>query len=208
MTQNRFIPLHSTQSGAIPTASGMFVGELAVNTADGKLFTRHGNQVIALNDTTNLISSSQQIVSSIQGQVISPSAVTSSFYGQLEGNKIVLNTATSSISTTVSSSVKSGIFNATEVVDPPIPVSSFSGVSVEYTAQRTGAARSGMLLASWSGSTVSYTDFSNADVGDTQDLSFNFIKSGNNILLRAYSVGSGSGTWTVQFLYKMFPNLL
>lgn len=207
MTQNRYISLHSTQSGAVPTASGMYVGELAVNTADGKLFTRHDDQVVALNDTTNFVSSSQQIVDSIDGQIITPSQVTSSFSGQLTGNKVTITTATSS-STIISSSLKSGIFAATEVVDPPISVSSFAGVSVDYTAQRPGANRSGVLLASWSGSNVTYTDISNTDVGDTSDLSFNFIKAGNDILLRAYSLGSGSGTWTVQFLFKMFPNLM
>lgn len=207
MTQNRYISIHSTQSGAIPTASALYVGEIAVNTADGKLYTRHDNVVVALNDTANFVSSSQQIISSIQGQVISPAAVTSSFYGELEGNKVVLATFTSA-STTISSSIKSGIFNATEAIDPPIPISYFSGVSVDYTAQRVGGVRSGILLASWSGSSVTYTDISNTDVGDTWDLSFNFIKAGDDVLLRAYSLGSGSGTWTVQFLFKMFPNLM
>lgn len=207
MTQNRYISIHSTQSGAIPTASALYVGELAVNTADGKLFTRHGNQVVALNDTTNFVSSSQQIVNSINGQVITPSQVTSSFSGPLTGNKVTITTAISS-STIISSSIKSGIFAATEVVDPPIPISSFAGVSVDYTAQRPGGNRSGVLLASWGDSEVTYTDISNTDVGDTSDLSFNFIKAGDDILLRAYSQGLGSGTWTVQFLFKMFPNLL
>jgi hypothetical protein len=207
MTQNRFIPLHSTQSGAIPTASGMFVGELAVNTADGKLFTRHEDQVVALNDTTNFVSSSQQILDVINGSQIIPVSVTSSFFGPTEGNKVVLTTTTSA-TTIISSSIKSGIFNATEVVDPPIPMVEFSGVSVEYTAQRETAVRSGILLASWSGSSVTYTDVSNTDVGDSSDLSFNFVKIDNNILLRAYSQGIGAGTWTVQFLFKMFPNLL
>ena len=94
------------------------------------------------------------------------------------------------------------------MIDPPIPSITFRGVSVEYNAQRVGSSRSGILLASWTDSEISYTDVSNTDVGDTADLSFNFIRVGGDILLRAYSEGIGSGDWTVQFLFKMFPNLL
>ena len=50
MPQNRFIPLFSTQSGAIPTASALYEGELAVNIADGRLFTRSGSSVVLLNN--------------------------------------------------------------------------------------------------------------------------------------------------------------
>jgi hypothetical protein len=49
MPHNRFIPLFSTQSGAVPTASALYQGELAINIADGKLFTRSGSRVIQLN---------------------------------------------------------------------------------------------------------------------------------------------------------------
>lgn len=110
--------------------------------------------------------------------------------------------------TIMSSSVKTGIYAATEIIDPPMSTTQFSAASIEYNAQRTGAIRSGVLLASWINGDISYTDISNADVGDTTDLSFNFIKVDDNILLRANSLGSGTGDWTVQVLFKMFPNLL
>lgn len=43
------ITKHSTTSGDTPAASGLAVGELAVNVADGKLFTKNGsNEVIAV----------------------------------------------------------------------------------------------------------------------------------------------------------------
>ena len=140
-----------------------------------------------------LVSSSQQIT-----------ALTAS----LNTNQIAVTTATASISTIISSSVKRGIYSATEQIEPYIPSDIFSGVSIEYNAQRIGSIRSGIILASWSGSDVSFTDVSNTDVGETYDLSFNFIKAGSDIILRANSLGSGSGDWTVQFLFKMFPNLL
>lgn len=50
MPANRFIPLFSSQSGAVPTASFLYEGELALNIADARLFTRSGSSVILLND--------------------------------------------------------------------------------------------------------------------------------------------------------------
>jgi hypothetical protein len=139
---------------------------------------------------------------------VTTSITGSSFVGKLATTQIAVTTATASISTIISSSVKRGIFSATEQIEPYIPSDVFSGVSIEYNAQRIGSVRSGIILASWSGSDISFTDVSNADMGETYDLSFNFIKVGSDIILRANSLGSGSGDWTVQFLFKMFPNLL
>ena len=151
-----------------------------------------------------LVSSSQQIVEGINNQIITPAQVTAS----IQSNTIAVSTNSPNTNTIISSSVKSGIFNATEILEPAIPIDKFIGTSVEYTAQRETAVRSGFLIASWSGSSITYTDVSNADVGDTSDLSFNFIRVGDMALLRAYSAGIGSGAWTVQVLFKMFPNLL
>lgn len=155
-----------------------------------------------------VVSSSQQIVEGLVGQRITLTDVTASLQGTLDTPQITVNTNDSTVNTIISSSVKSGIFNATEIMDPPFPTNKYSGVLVEYVAQRDTALRAGNLYASWSGSTISYTDVSNADVGDTTDLSFNFIRVDNDILLRAYSSGIGSGEWTVQCLFKMFPNLI
>jgi hypothetical protein len=116
--------------------------------------------------------------------------------------------ANDAVATIISSSVTSGVFNATEIIDPPFSVTEYSGVLVDYVAQRASGIRAGSVYGSWSGSNIAYTDISNTDVGDTSDLSFNFIRVGDNILLRAYSLGSGSGAWNIQCLFKMFPNLL
>lgn len=146
------------------------------------------------------VSSSQQVVTAIDNQNIAPAEVTV--------DQLNISTNVPQVSTTVSSSLKSGIYAATEIIYPPISAINFRGVSVEYNAQRISGTRSGILLASWTDDNISYTDVSNTEIGDTDDLSFNFIRSGNDILLRAYSAGIGVGDWTVQFLFKMFPNLL
>lgn len=208
MTQNRFIPLHSLVAGAVPTASGLYQGELALNLADGRIYTRSGSSILVLNETEGFFSSSQQIdVEEIPGiNDFARRTESNTFQGTQEiTGSIIFNGA----SVEVSSSMKSGIFNATELVDPLISATKYSGISIEYTAQRANAIRSGIILASWSGSTITHTDVSNTEIGDdTNDLSFNFVRIGDDIRLRAYSQGLGSGEWTVQFLFKMFPNLM
>ena len=57
MAFNRFVPLYSTQSGAVPTASALVEGELAINIADGKLYTRSGSNIVLL-AASQLISAS------------------------------------------------------------------------------------------------------------------------------------------------------
>jgi hypothetical protein len=208
MTQNRFIPLHSLVAGAVPTASGLYQGELALNLADGRIYTRSGSAILVLNETEGFFSSSQQIdVEDIPGiEDFARRTESNSFHGTQEiTGSLVFNGA----SVEVSSSKKSGIFNATELIEPLIPATRYSGVSIEYTAQRTNAIRSGIILASWKGSEITHTDVSNTEIGDDiNDLSFNFVRIGDDIRFRAYSQGLGSGEWTVQFLFKMFPNLM
>lgn len=104
-------------------------------------------------------------------------------------------------------SINSGVFGATEDVRPYISTADYSGTIIEYVAQRPGATRIGTVLATWSGSNVVFTDVSSADIGDTNDISFAFIQSGSFFKLRVNSGGSGSGAWTVQSLFKLFPNL-
>jgi len=107
----------------------------------------------------------------------------------------------------ITGSVTTAVFDETALIDPVISSINFSGATVEYTAQRPNAVRTGTLMASWSGSSITFTDISNSDIGETGDLSFNFVKIEDDIRLRAYSLGSGSGTWTIHCMFKLFPNL-
>jgi hypothetical protein len=118
------------------------------------------------------------------------------------------NVNSGTTNTVIVSSITSGIYDETRVLEPPLPVDNYVGANIEYLAQREGAVRAGVILTSWSGSSVTYTDVSNTDVGDTSDLSFNVIKTNGDIRLRAYSVGSGSDAWTIQVLYKLFSSLI
>ena len=198
MPANRFIPLYNSQYGAIPTASAMYDGELAVNISDGKLYTKSGSAIVALNDYTNFVSSSTQVVGLLVNQDIQPRSVESSEFKMDAGT----------VSITFTGSINTGIFGATEYVQPYISTTQYSGMTVEYLAQRPGACRMGIIMASWlNTASVTFTDISTTDIGDTRDISFMFLSSSNELRLRVNSAGSGSGAWTVQSLFKLFPNL-
>ena len=213
MATNRFIPLISTVPGAVPTASALYQGEVAINVADGLIFTRSGSSILVLNefDKSNLISSSQQVLDIINNSTITPylvssSAFAGSFTGSIETSQIKVTAGGFNLH--ISTSVATGIFGETRLIDPPMSNTQFAGASIDYTAQRPNNLRAGTIISSWSGSSIAYTDISSTDVGNTEDLSFNLISIGNDVRLRAYSAGSGSGAWSIQFLFKLFPNLL
>ena len=200
MPANRFIPLVSSQSGAVPTASALFPGELALNIADGRLFTRSGSAILLLNDIQipgGTVSASAQVIGYISGSDITPHKVETTEFKLNAGN----------VSLTFTGSVNTGIFGATEYVLPFIPTSSYIGTTVEYAASRPGGIRIGILLAGWSGSNTTVTDISSTDVGDTSDIRFSLIQDSGYIKLRVESLGSGSYPWTVQSLFKLFPSL-
>jgi hypothetical protein len=97
---NRFIPLISSQPGAIPTASGLYNGELALNIADARLYTRSGSDILVLNETKDFVSSSQQVVDLIAGQNITPATINageitgSTFTGSFTGDGTGLTNVT------------------------------------------------------------------------------------------------------------------
>jgi len=102
MPANRFIPLVSSQSGAVPTASGLFPGELALNIADGKLFTRSGSAILLLNDMNlpgGIPTSSAQIVGYISGSTITPHSVQSDEF-KLKAGNVSLNISSTDVGDT------------------------------------------------------------------------------------------------------------
>jgi hypothetical protein len=106
-------------------------------------------------------------------------------------------------------SITTGLFGVSADIEPAIPLNKYSGASIEYIAQRNGATRMGYILSAWlDSSSISFTEVSNADVGDTTDLTFSFLATNGDFRLRANSAGIGSGTWTIQCMFKLFPNLI
>lgn len=57
MSERKYIQhYHSTTSGSVPAAEDLLVGEIAINVADGKIYTKNeNNEVITLNEKQDLI---------------------------------------------------------------------------------------------------------------------------------------------------------
>ena len=126
--------------------------------------------------------------------------------GSVISDEFKLNAGTVSIVFT--GSINQGIFGVTEYVQPFISTTEYSGMTVEYLAQRPGACRMGIIMASWlDTASIVFTDISTTDIGDTSDITFRFLSSSNELRLRVNSNGTGTGAWTVQSLFKLFPNL-
>ena len=106
-------------------------------------------------------------------------------------------------------STQMGILGTTANLGPPIPTASFLGANIDYSAFRSGSCRQGVILATWLGAgsaLINFTDAACADVGDTSDISFDFILNEESAHLRITSTGEGPNTWTVQTFMKLFPN--
>lgn len=143
----------------------------------------------------------------ISGSLVVTGSITASeLTASIQTKEFQLNAGTVSIIFT--GSVNQGIFGVSEYVQPFISTIEYSGATIEYLAQRPGATRMGIIMATWTNnSNLIFTDVSTADVGDTSDISFVFLPSGSYYRLRVNSGGTGSGAWTVQSLFKLFPNL-
>jgi hypothetical protein len=181
----------SSTSGSIPATSSLDTGELAINVADAKIYIKQNDGVV------------ETIRSPLTMDVQNLGDVLVTGKQKMSGS---LNLTSANIELT--GSLISGVFNATELVYPTLSTTLYAGANIDYTAQRTSGIRTGTIMTSWSGSNISYTDISNSDVGDTEDLSFNLIRFDDQIQLRVYSQGLGSGEWTIHFLFKLFPNLM
>jgi hypothetical protein len=172
----------SLTPGAVPTSSSLQEGELALNIPDKKIYILSGSTVVSVNDIEAARSGSYNV------------------------DTLFLQTPNEAI--TITGSTLTSVYNETATVQPYISSTTFAGAEITYNAQRPGASRFGTVLASWSGSQVVYTDNSTNDIGETWDLSFDIIKVDDQLRLRAYSRGSGSGEWHIGFKITLFPNLL
>lgn len=172
-------------SGSIESASYAATASYALNASGQATFPYTGDAVIT-------------------GSLTVTGSVTAT--EKIKGNEFQLNAG--EVFIVFTGSVNSGIFGVSEYVQPYISTIDYSGATIEYMATRPGASRMGIIMATWTNnSNIIFTDVSTADVGDTSDISFAFIPSASVYRLRVNSLGGGSGTWTVQSLFKLFPNL-
>lgn len=104
-------------------------------------------------------------------------------------------------------SVVTGLYGISMDVPPLMSTASYAGCIVDYIATNASGSRIGTVMSTWLSGQITHTDVSSADIGNTEDLQFNFVISGENAKMRITSLGVGGQSWTVQTLFKMFPVL-
>jgi hypothetical protein len=91
-----------------------------------------------------------------------------------------------SLNTTTRLSLSAGTNNVYS-----IPTSAYTGAFVEYVLSDTTNARSGSMMAIFSGSSVQFNETTTLDIGNTSSVTMSFVISGSNCILRATAISSG-----------------
>ena len=91
-----------------------------------------------------------------------------------------------SLNTTTRLSLSAGTNNVYS-----IPTSAYTGAFVEYVLSDTTNARSGSMMAIFSGSSVQFNETTTLDIGNTSSVTMSFVISGGNCILRATAISSG-----------------
>jgi hypothetical protein len=99
-----------------------------------------------------------------------------------------------SLNTTVKTTANSG---TTTIYS--IPTSAYTGGYFDYNVLNTAGARSGNIIAIWSGSTVNYTEVTTNDIGSTTPITFNMTVTSGLALLR---VSATTNSWTVKTIVR------
>jgi len=128
-----------------------------------------------------------------------------SFTGSLQGTSSWASnaqTASSATLFTISSSLYSaqgrGISAGTTVISS-ISTGSYRAGFFDYTVYNSGNARAGTVMSAWNGSSVTFTDNSTTDIGNTSSVTMSIALNGGNVELRTIA----GTTWTVNTTYRL-----
>jgi hypothetical protein len=81
-----------------------------------------------------------------------------------------------------------------------IPASAYTGAFFDYTVVNAIGARSGNVMAIWSGtSNIEFSETSTTDIGNSSDLTFDVAISGTDVLFRA---SANTDSWTVKSIVR------
>jgi hypothetical protein len=69
----------------------------------------------------------------------------------------------------------------------------------EYLVKGSGGIRSGNIYSAWSGSSVTWTEHSNTDIGDTDDVTFYLDENSGMIRLIA---SAATSSWTIKTIIR------
>jgi len=100
----------------------------------------------------------------------------------------------------LNTTVKTTTTNSGSFTIYSLPIGSYDGAFVEYTAKSGSNARAGQFMAIWSGSLVNYTDNSTTDFGNTAAFSLSGSVSASLLVITG-NVTTGSG-WVIKSIIR------
>jgi hypothetical protein len=169
----------SSVSGKVPTTAQLEPGEIAINTADGKLYFERDDSSIQTIVTTNaLITGSLNIngTVNVSGSIIASGSLT------VRGTTSVVQEGIS-VSGTTTLTVKS------------ISTGSYEGAFLDYLIVSGSNKRAGTLTSVWTASDIEWKDVSTLDLGSTEGAEFTPTLAGSNANI---VLAVPAGTWTVK----------
>lgn len=163
----------SSVSGKVPTTAQLEPGEIAINTADGKLYFERDDTSIQTIVTTNaLITGSLNI----NGNVTITGSLT------IQGTTKVIQEGVS-------------VTGTTSLTAASISTGSYEGAFLDYVISSSTNKRAGTLTTVWTSANIEWKDVSTLDLGSTEGAEFTPTLAGSNAnIVLAVPVG----TWTVR----------
>jgi hypothetical protein len=182
-------------TGSLTVSSSLIVTGSTIST-EGFTGSLEGTASFAVSSSYT-ISSSYSITSSYSQVALSASYSSTSSYSD---NFTILTSLTIDGTLTKSAIVTSTIVGANTLFQQP--VSTYTSAFGKYTTYNASTnSRAGEFIVSWNGTTVTYTDISTADVGDTSTITFTALRVGGDIQINAVA---GTSAWTVKMIATFF----
>lgn len=163
----------SSVSGKVPTTSQLEAGEIAINTADGKLYFERDDASIQTIVTTNAM---------ITGSL------------NINGNIIITGSLTIQGTTKVNQEGVS-VTGTTSLTVASISTVTYQGVFLDYVLTSGVNRRAGTLTSVWTTANIEWKDVSTLDLGSTEGAEFAPVITGSNANL---VLAVPAGTWTVR----------
>ena len=213
----------SAVAGRIPTTASLSLGELATNTADGKLYFKRGDDTIQTIFTTNaLITGSFTLfgdtvltgslsVTGSTNKIVGGLEIYDTASGSAQAHPVlaVYENTNNDTNLNIDSDVAYGVYNQSEFVKEKhgrvtiAPTSSsivvqdrtrYAGISIDYVLKMDTNLRTGHLLLTTTTGQTTFTDVSTTDIGNTADVEFTASRSGGNVEVRLVNNGASNAT--------------
>jgi len=168
----------SSVPGKVPTTAQLEAGEIAINTADGKLYFERDDASIQTIVTTNAV---------ITGSL--------NITGPITGSDVRINGSLSIQGTTTVDQEGILVTGTTSLTVKSISTGSYEGAFLDYILSSSTNKRAGTLTTVWTGANIEWKDVSTLDLGSTEGAEFTPTLAGSNANI---VLAVPAGTWTLK----------